>query len=114
MITRRKETENIELITDEVTRLGAEIPDPLEACRFVDEAAQALNLPVWALQEKTHLKRDKKERLIERKKRLEKFVVHELLAHPCIVSSDKLESIKDLFDDNDQKQILLTRILKHT
>jgi DNA primase len=113
IITSRKTTENIELLADEVTRLGAEIPDPLEACRFVDEAAQALNLPVWALQEKTHLKRDKKERLIERKKQLEKFVVHELLAHPGIVPRDKLESIKDLFDDNDQKQILLTRILKH-
>lgn len=113
IITRRKETENIELLTDEVIRLGAEIPDPLNACRFVDEAAQALNLPVWALQEKIHFKRDKKERLIERKKRLEKFVVHELLAHPGIVPSGKLESIKDLFDDNEQKQILLTQILKH-
>jgi hypothetical protein len=112
MITRRKETENIELLADEVTRLGAEIPDPLDACRFIDEAAQALNLPVWALREKTHLKRDKKERLIERKKQLEKFVVHELLVHPGIIPRDKLESIKDLFDDNDQKQILLTQILK--
>lgn len=113
IITRRKETENIELLTDEVTRLGAEIPDPLDACRFIDEAAQALNLPVWALQEKIHLKRDKKEKLIERKKQLEKFVVHELLAHPGIIPCDKLESIKDLFDDNEQKQILLTQILKH-
>ena len=68
IITSRKTTENIELLADEVTRLGAEIPDPLDACRFIDEAAQALNLPAWALQEKTHLKRDKKERLIERKK----------------------------------------------
>jgi DNA primase len=113
IIARRKETESIELLADEVTRLGVEIPDPLDACRFVDEAAQALNLPVWALQEKTRLKRDKKERLIERKKQLEKFVVHELLAHPGIVPSDKLESIKDLFDDNEQKQILLNQILKH-
>ena len=70
IITSRKTTENIELLADEVTRLGAEIPDPLDACRFIDEAAQALNLPAWALQEKTHLKRDKKERLIERKKSL--------------------------------------------
>ena len=113
MISRRKETENIELLIDEVTRLGAEIPDPLDACRFIDEAAQALNLAAWALQEKIRLKRDKKERLIERKKRLEKFVVHELLAHPGIVPCDKLESIKNLFDDNEQKQILLTQILKH-
>ena len=113
IITSRKTTENIELLADEVTRLGAEIPDPLDACRFIDEAAQALSLPAWALQEKTHLKRDKKERLIERKKKLESFVVHELLAHPGIVPNDKLESIKDLFDDNDQKQILLNQILKH-
>ena len=34
IITSRKETENIELLADEVTRLGAEIPDPLDACRF--------------------------------------------------------------------------------
>ena len=39
--------------------------------------------------------------------------MHELLAHPGIVPNDKLESIKDLFDDNDQKQILLNQILKH-
>ena len=111
MITRRKETGNIKLLTDEVIRVGAEIPDPLEACRFVDEAAKTLNLPVWALQEKTHFKRDKRERLIERKKQLEQFVVHELLVHPGIIPSEKLESIKDLFDDNDQKQILLQQIL---
>jgi DNA primase len=113
VIIRRKETEPIERLADDVTRLGAEFPDPLDACRFVDKAAEALNLPAWALQEKTRLKRDKKERLIERKKQLEKFVVHELLAHPGIVPSGKLETIKDLFDDNEQKQILLSQILKH-
>ena len=113
VITRRKATENIELLTDEVIRLGAEFPDPLDACRFIDRAADALQQPAWALQEKTRLKRDKKERIFERKKQLEKFVVHELLAHPGIVPSAKLESIKDLFDDNDQKQILLSQILKH-
>jgi DNA primase len=113
IITRRKETENIEHLTDEVTRLGAEIPDALEASCFIDEAAEALNLPAWALQEKTRTKRDKRERLIERKRQLEKFVVHELLAHPGMISCDKLESIKDLFDDNDQKQILVQQILKH-
>jgi DNA primase len=113
IITRRKETENIEHLTDEVTRLGAEIPDALEASSFIDEAAEALNLPAWALQEKTRTKRDKRERLIERKRQLEKFVVHELLVHPGMISCDKLESIKDLFDDNDQKQILVQQILKH-
>jgi DNA primase len=113
IITRRKETESIELLADELTRLGAEIPDALEASSFMEEAAEALHLPAWALQEKTRLKRDKRERLLERKRQLEKFVVHELLAHPGRVSSEKLESIKDLFDDVDQKQILFQQILKH-
>jgi DNA primase len=113
IISRRKETQNIEQLTDEVTRLGAEIPDALEASSFIEEAAEALEVPAWALQEKTRLKRDKREKLIERKRELEKFVVHELLARPGLVSSEKLESIKDLFDDNDQKQILLQQILKH-
>ena len=112
IITRRKETENIEQLTDEVIRLGAEIPDAVEASSFIDEASEALNLPAWALQEKTRLRRDKRERLIERKRQLEKFLVQELLAHPGFIPSEKLESIKDLFDDNDQKQVLIQRILK--
>ena len=81
IITRRKTTDNIELLADEVTRLGAEIPDPLDACRFIDQAAQALSLPAWALQEKTHLKRDKKERLIERKNSLKN-----LLCTSCLLT----------------------------
>jgi DNA primase len=112
IITRRKETETIEQLTDEVIRLGAEIPDAVEASSFIDEASQALNLPAWALQEKTRSRRDKRERLIERKRQLEKFLVQELLAHPGFIPSEKLESIKDLFDDNDQKQVLIQRILK--
>ena len=44
IISRRKETENIEHLTDEVTRLGAEIPDALEASLFVEEAAEALRV----------------------------------------------------------------------
>jgi hypothetical protein len=113
ILTQRKETENIEQLTDEVTRLGAEIPDAVQASCFIDEAANALTLPAWALQEKTRISRDKKERFIERKRQLEKFVVQELLVHPGLVPSTKLESIKDLFDDIDQKQILLQQILKH-
>ena len=113
IITRRKETENIELLANELTRLAAEIPDALEATSFIEEAAEALKISAWALQEKTRLKRDRRERLIERKRELEKFVVHELLQNPDLVSSEKLESIKDLFDDNDQKQILLQQVLKH-
>jgi DNA primase len=112
IITGRKETENIEQLTDEVVRLGAEIPDAVEASSFIDEASEVLNLPAWALQEKTRLRRDKRERLIERKRQLEKFLVQELIAHPGFIPSEKLESIKDLFDDNDQKQILLQKILR--
>jgi DNA primase len=113
IITRRKETESVEQLTDEVIRLGAEIPDAVEASSFIDEASAALNLPAWALQEKTRLRRDKRERLIERKRQLEKFLVQELLAHPGFISPEKLESIKDLFDDHDQKKVLLSQILKH-
>ncbi len=112
IIIRRKETENSEQLTDEVIRLGADIPDAVEASSFTDEVSEALNLPAWALQEKTRLRRDKRERLIERKKQLEKFLVQELLAHPGLVPSEKLESIKDLFDDIDQKRILLQQVLK--
>ena len=87
---------------------------PLEACRFIDEAAEGIEPASYGrFRKRTALKRDKRERLIDRKKQLEKFVVHELLVHPGIISSEKLESIKDLFDDNDQKQILLQQILKH-
>ena len=39
--------------------------------------------------------------------------MQELLAHPGFIPSEKLESIKDLFDDTDQKQILMQQILKH-
>jgi DNA primase len=113
IISRRKETQNIEQLTDEVTRLGAEIPDALEASSFIEEAAEALEVPAWALQEKTRLKRDKREKLIERKRQLEKFLVQELLVHPGFIPPEKLESIKDLFDDHDQKQVLLNQILKH-
>ena len=113
IITRRKKTENIEQLTDEIIRLGAEVPDAVEASSFIDEASEVLNLPAWALQEKTRLRRDKRERLIERKRQLEKFLVQELIAHPGLFSSEKLESVKDLFDDTDQKQILLSQILKH-
>ena len=52
IITRRKETENIEQLADEIIRLGAEIPDAVEASSFIDEASEVLNLPAWALRKK--------------------------------------------------------------
>ena len=113
IITRRKETQNIEQLTDEVTRLGTEIPDALEAGLFAGEAAEALSLPGWVLQERIQTRREKKERIAERKRQLEKFLVNELLVNPTLIPTEKLESIKDLFDDGEEKKTLLTRILKH-
>jgi DNA primase len=113
IITRRKETQSIEQLTDEVTRLGTDIPDALEASLFAQEAAEALSLPDWVLQEKIQVRREKKERIIERKRQLEKFLVNELLINPTLIPTEKLESIKDLFDEGEEKKTLLTRILKH-
>ncbi len=114
IIGQRKEKEGIEHLTEEVTRLGAEIPDALEANLFVGEAAQALSLPAWVLQEKTQARREKKEKIGERKRQLERFLVNELITKPDLIPRDKLESIKDLFDEGEEKRILLTQILKHT
>jgi DNA primase len=113
IISRRKETRNISQLTDEVTRLGTDIPDALEASLFAQEAAEAMGLPVWVLREKIQAGREKKERIAERKRQLEKFLVSELLANPTLIPTEKLESIKDLFDDGEEKKTLLTRILKH-
>jgi DNA primase len=113
IINQRKGKESIEHLTEEVTRLGTEIIDALEASLFAQEAAEALSLPVWALQEKIQARREKKERIVERKRQLERFLVNELLMNPGIIPSEKLESIKDLFDEGEEKKTLLTRILKH-
>ena len=113
IITGRKETEGIDSLTEEVIRLATAIPDPLEASRFAQQAAAALQLSAWALDEKVQARREKKERIGERKRQLEKFLVSELIAKPDLFPSEKLESIKDIFDDHEQKQILLTQILKH-
>ncbi len=113
IISQRKEKESIEHLAEEVTRLGTEISDALEASFFAQEAAEALSLPAWALQEKIQVRRDKKERIVERKRQLEKFLVNELLANPTLIPIEKLESIEDLFEDGEEKKTLLTRILKH-
>lgn len=113
IITGRKETEGTDSLTDEVVRLATAIADPLEASRFAQQAAAALQLSAWAMDEKVQARREKKERIGERKRQLEEFLVSELIAKPDLFPSEKLESIKDIFDDHEQKQILLTQILKH-
>jgi hypothetical protein len=113
IMSQRKVKESIEHLTEEVARLGTEIPDALEASLFAQETAEALNLPAWVLQEKIQVRREKKERIVERKRQLERFLVNELLTNPTLIPTEKLESIKDLFDDGEEKKTLLTRILKH-
>jgi DNA primase len=113
IITQRKGKESIEHLTEEVTRLGMEIPDALEASFFAQAAAETLSLPAWVLQEKIRARREKKERIVERKRQLEKFLISELLLNPTLIPTEKLESIKDLFDEGEEKKTLLTRILKH-
>ena len=111
IISQRKGKESIEHLTEEVTHLGIEIPDALEASQFAQEAAGALSVSAWVLQEKIQAGREKKEKIAERKKRLERFLVNELIARPDLFPREKLESIKDLFDDGEEKKILLARIL---
>ena len=113
IISQRKEKDSVEHLTEEVTRLGTEISDALEASLFAQEAAEALSIPTWALQEKIQARREKKERIVERKRQLEKFLINELLINPTLIPAEKLESIKDLFDDGEEKKTLLSRILKH-
>src|SRR5437867_685522 len=113
IIRQRKGKESIEHLTEEVARLGTEIPDALEANLFAQAAAEAMGLPAWVLQEKIQAKREKKERIVERKRQLERFLVNELLINPTLIPTEKLESIKDLFDEGEEKKTLLTRILKH-
>ena len=93
--------------------MGTGIPDALEASLFAQEAAEALGLPVWVVQEKILGRREKKESIVERKRQLEKFLINELLTNPSLIPTEKLESIKDLFDDGEEKRIFVTRILKH-
>jgi DNA primase len=112
IISQRKGNESIEHLAEEIARLGTEIPDALEASRFARDAAEALSLPAWVLQEKIQTRREKKERIVERKRQLEKFLVNELIMKPDLFPPEKLESIKDLFDDGEEKKTLLTRILR--
>src|SRR5713226_5208517 len=113
IISQKKGKESIEHLTEEVARLGTEIPDALEASLFAQEAAEALGLPVWVLEEKSLGSREKNEIIVERKRQLEKFLVNELFIIQGLAPTEKLESIKDLFDDGEEKRIFVTRILKH-
>jgi len=113
IISERKPKESLDHLSEEVARLGAEIPDALPASLFAQEAAQVLNVPAWVLQEKIQAGRQKKEKTVERKRQLERFLVNELLTNPSLIPREKVESIKDLFDEGEEKRILLSRILKH-
>ena len=59
-------------------------------------------------------RREKKGKIVERKKGLERFLVNELITRPDLFPREKLESIVDLFDEGEDKKTLLTRILRHT
>src|SRR5713226_6123036 len=113
IISERKPKESLDHLSEEVARLGAEIPDALPASLFAQEAAQVLNVPAWVLQEKIQAGRQKKEKTVERKRQLERFLVNELLTNPSLIPREKVESIKDLFDEGEEKRVLLSRILKH-
>ena len=113
IISQRKEKESIEHLTEEVTRLGTEIPDALEASLFAQEAAEALSLPTWVLQEKIQARREKKEKIVERKRQLEKFLVNELLANPTLFHQKNWNRSRISSTKAKIKKTLLTRILKH-
>jgi len=102
----------VERLAEEATRIAAEIPDGMEANLFAEEAAKTLNIPAWVLQEKTQARREKKEKIAERKRGLERFLVNELLKNPGLKDMLKLEALKDLFEEGEEKRILVRQILK--
>jgi DNA primase len=106
IIAQRAKGEKVENIVEETARIAAQIPDGVEASLFVEMAAQALNLPAWALQEKTQAKREKKEKIVERKRELERLVVELLLANPSLKGHKTLQSIEELFEEGRERKIL--------
>jgi len=114
IIRERAKSEKIEELTEETTRIAAEIPDSIEANLFAEEAARALNVPPWTLQEKTQAKREKKEKIAERKRELEKIFVTILLENPGLRDPKKLNAIKDLFEEGEEKRILISQIIKRS
>ena len=112
IIGHRVKEESVERLTEEATRIAAEIPDGMEANLFAEEAARTLNIPAWVLQEKTQARREKKEKIAERKRGLERFLVNELLKNPGLKDMLRLEALKDLFEEGEEKRILVRQILK--
>ena len=98
-------------MTEEIARIAAEIPDSIEANLFAEQAARSLNIPPWTLQEKTQAKREKKEKIADRKRELEKILVNILLENPGLRDPKKLNAIKDLFEEGEEKRILISQIL---
>jgi DNA primase len=114
IIRERATSERIEDLIEETTRIAAEIPDSIEAGLFAEQAAGALNIPPWTLQEKTQAKREKKEKIVERKRELEKILVNILLENPGLGDPKKLNAMKDLFEEGEERRILVEEILKRS
>ncbi len=112
IIGQRRKEESVEHLTEDAARIAAEIPDGLEANLFAEEAARTLNVPAWVLQEKTQARREKKEKIGARKRGLERFLVNELLKNPGLKDMLRLEALKDLFEEGEEKRILVRQILK--
>ncbi|MFQ5929845.1 MAG: DNA primase, partial [Acidobacteriota bacterium] len=68
IVSQRVKSERIEDLIEETAQIGSEIPDSVEASLFAEQAATALDIPGWVLQEKTQEKREKKGKIYERKK----------------------------------------------
>ncbi len=112
IIGQRAKEDSVEHLTEDAARIAAEIPDGMEANLFAEEAARTLNVPAWVLQEKTQAKREKKGKIAERKRALERFIVNELLQDPSLRDPEKLNALKDLFEDGEEKRILVRQLLK--
>ncbi len=112
IIGQRAKEDSVEHLTEDAARIAAEIPDGMEANLFAEEAARTLNVPAWVLQEKTQARREKKEKIAERKRALERFIVNELLQDPSLRDPEKLNALKDLFEDGEEKRILVRQLLK--
>jgi len=111
IIRERAKNEKIDELTEEAARIAAEIPDSVEASLFAEQAAKALNIPGWALQEKTQARREKREKIAERKRELEKFIVNTLLENPNFRDTNKLAAVEELFEEGEEKR-MLSQILK--
>ncbi len=107
IIGQRVKSQRIEDVVEETAQIASEIPDSVEASLFAEQAAGSLGVPGWVLQEKTHERRGRKEKIYERKKALERFVIEELLRHPSINDPETLRAVADLFEEGEEKRLLL-------